>query len=294
MTVHSPAGALSSASYDFHSSTGRLGSVSDGTNTAAYSYLASSPLVRQIAFSHNGTNVMTTTKQYDRLNRLTRVQTLGASPLPLASFDYAYNDANQRVRVAQADGSYWLYRYDRLGQVVSGKKYWRDGTPVTGQQYEYTFDDIGNRTQTQAGGDAQGTGMRTATYTNNLLNQITGRDVPGTVDLLGIARANASVTVNSQSPYRKDEYFARSLSWNNATGAVSKLVTNWAYTAFDQASMSNVGRVLLESECAAFAAQLRCLESHGADCRKSASCERDVDTEVWRVKANLTLWKCPR
>ena len=245
VTVHAPAGALASASYDFDSSTGRLGSVSDGTNTAAYSYLANSPLVGQIAFSHNGTNVMTTTKQYDRLNRLTRVQTLGAASWPLASFDSAYNDANQRARVAQADGSYWLYRYDRLGQVVSGKKYWRDGTPVTGQQYEYTVDDIGNRKQTQAGGDAQGTGLRAAAYTNNLLNQITGRDVPGTVDLLGIARANASVTVNSQAPYRKDEYFARSLSWNTATGAVSKLVTSWAYTASDQASMSNVGRVLL-------------------------------------------------
>ena len=245
VTVHSPAGALSSATYDFEAGTGRLGSVSDGTNNAAYCYLANSSLVRQIAFSRNGTKVMTTTKQYDRLNRLTRVRTLGASPLPLASFDYAHNDANQRARVAQADGSCWLYRYDRLGQVVSGKKYWRDVTPVTGKQYEYTFDDIGNRTKTNTGGDARGTGLRPAAYTNNLLNQITGRDVPGTVDLLGIARANASVTVNSQSPYRKDEYFARSLSWNTTTGAVSKLVTNWAYTASDQASMSNVGGVLL-------------------------------------------------
>jgi hypothetical protein len=35
--------------------------------------------------------------------------------------------------------------YDSLGQVISGKKYWADGTPVAGQQFEYTFDDIGNR-----------------------------------------------------------------------------------------------------------------------------------------------------
>jgi len=37
------------------------------------------------------------------------------------------------------------------GQVTSGKRYWQDGTPVAGQQFEYVADDIGNRTSTQAG-----------------------------------------------------------------------------------------------------------------------------------------------
>jgi hypothetical protein len=41
--------------------------------------------------------------------------------------------------------SRWVYTYDNLGQVVSGKKHWRDGTPIAGQQFEYAFDDIGNR-----------------------------------------------------------------------------------------------------------------------------------------------------
>jgi hypothetical protein len=43
------------------------------------------------------------------------------------------------------------YSYDALGQVTSGKKYWSDGTPVAGQQFEYEFDDIGNRTSTESG-----------------------------------------------------------------------------------------------------------------------------------------------
>ena len=42
--------------------------------------------------------------------------------------------------------------YDTLGQVVSGKKYWSDGSPVTGQQFEYAFDDIGNRGSAKSGG----------------------------------------------------------------------------------------------------------------------------------------------
>ena len=28
-----------------------------------------------------------------------------------------------------------------------GKRYWNDWTPVAGQQFEYGFDDIGNRTR---------------------------------------------------------------------------------------------------------------------------------------------------
>ena len=51
----------------------------------------------------------------------------------------------QRTRVTHADGSYWIYQSDTLGQVTSGKRFWADGTPVAGQQFEYGFDDIGNR-----------------------------------------------------------------------------------------------------------------------------------------------------
>lgn len=73
------------------------------------------------------------------------------------------------------DGTYWVYQYDSLGQVTSGKKYWLDGTPVAGQQFTYNFDTIGNQTQTRAGGDATGSSLRLANYTNNLLNQIKSR-----------------------------------------------------------------------------------------------------------------------
>ncbi len=30
-----------------------------------------------------------------------------------------------------------------LAQLATGRKYWSDGTPVAGQQFEYVFDDIG-------------------------------------------------------------------------------------------------------------------------------------------------------
>ncbi|MDP2324499.1 MAG: hypothetical protein Q8N51_10760, partial [Gammaproteobacteria bacterium] len=74
--------------------------------------------------------------------------------------------------------------YDDLGQVVSGKKYWSDGTPVAGQQFEYGFDDIGNRKNTKVGGDETGANLRPANYMNNTLNQIISRGVPGYVEVL--------------------------------------------------------------------------------------------------------------
>ena len=137
---------------------------------------------------------MTTTKSYDYLNRLASISSVGeASSASPISFNYNYNNANQRVRNTQADGSYWIYQYDSLGQVTSGKKYWSDGTPVAGQQFEYVDDDIGNRTSTNAGGNSAGSDLRLAYYTNNTLNQITSRDFPGTNDVLGAAFATNGV-----------------------------------------------------------------------------------------------------
>jgi len=163
---------------------------------------------------------MTTTKQYDDLNRLSSI-----SSSPSNSFTYQYNAANQRTMNRLADGSYWRYGYDMLGQVVSGIKYWSDGTPVAGQQFGYTFDDIGNRTQTKAGGDQNGANLRLAHYTNNLVNQITGRDVPGSLDIMGDAIATNTVSVNGNPAYQKGEYFREQLGVTNTLTAQWQSVT---------------------------------------------------------------------
>ena len=143
---------------------------------------------------------MTTTKQYDYLNRLTAISNAPASGVAV-SHGYAYNAANQRTRDTLVNNSYWVYQYDSLGQVTSGRKYWADGTAVAGQQFGYAFDDIGNRTQAMSGGDATGANLRTADYTANTLNQITQRDVPGYVDVKGVSIGTNVVTVNGQTAY---------------------------------------------------------------------------------------------
>ncbi|MDR3411032.1 MAG: hypothetical protein P4L87_08845 [Formivibrio sp.] len=170
---------------------------------------------------------MTTTKQYDFLDRLTAIQsTAGAAPV--ASFNYQYNSANQRTQVTNADRSAWVYQYDRLGQVVSGKKYWANGTPVAGQQFTYNFDDIGNRQATASGGDASGNNLRSASYAANNLNQYTSRDVPGYATVLGSANANATVTVNLQRAVRQGNYFWDELAANNSGSSLYLSLTNLA------------------------------------------------------------------
>jgi RHS repeat-associated protein len=60
---------------------------------------------------------------------------------------------------------------------------------------------------------------------NNLLNQLTGRGVPGYVEVLGAALATNSVAVNGQTAERQGEYFRRELAVDNAAAAVWQGVT---------------------------------------------------------------------
>jgi hypothetical protein len=94
------------------------------------------------------------------------------------------------------------------------------GTPVPGQQFEYGFDDIGNRTTVKSGGDSQGGTLRLSEYESNLRNQYTSRTVPESLDVIVLANANATVTVNGQAPYRHGEYFQASVPVGNCPDAV--------------------------------------------------------------------------
>ncbi len=220
--------ALATTSYTYDNAS-RLSSVGDGTYSAGYAYLANLPMVSQISFKQNTTTRMTSIRHYVFLNRLGSISFVPNSQLlsPI-SYSYTYNAANQLTRVTlgdlssgQANGSYWLYEYDTLGQVRSGKRYWDDHTPVPGQRFEYGFDDIGNRAATQTGGDSEGAGLRVSTYNANLLNQFSQRTIPASFDVLGVANAAQTVTVNgSATDYRRGEYFQESVAVGNSATAV--------------------------------------------------------------------------
>ena len=63
---------------------------------------------------------------------------------------------------------------------TNGKKFFSDKTEVPGQQFEYGFDNIGNRISSTVN-------ARSSTYSANVLNQYQSRTVPGAVDIIGTA-----------------------------------------------------------------------------------------------------------
>ena len=268
---------------------GRVQSATSGSFSAEYGYHANSPLVSTISHRYAGNNRMVTSKQYDLINRLTSIAN-GAYD----SYAYGYNGTNQRTNVVRADGSYWVYTYDSLGQVVSGKRYWSDGTPVSGQQHEYAFDEwasqalpsvspvtmfavaksSGNRTSAKSGGNSSGTGLRTETYTPNRfhpvrenlpsrrkepavrpipdfpeasprfshgVNQYSQKTEANTFDVLGLANVSATVTVNGQGTYRRNEYFHKEVSVSNGSAPVWQSVQTIA--SLGGSSTTNTGNL---------------------------------------------------
>jgi len=182
---------VASASYGYDTA-GRLGTVTAGDDVFAYSYIQSSgSLVGGITAQHNGNPVMTTTKSYDGLNRLTAIsQQVGSNVV--SSHAYTYNQADQRTRATREDGAYWDYSYDALGQVTGGVKKTAAGQAIPGMTFGYSYDDIGNRKTSTTGVPSH-----ESAYTANLLNQYTQRTVPGWFDLLGSANPAATVSVTS-------------------------------------------------------------------------------------------------
>ncbi len=187
----------------------RLAGVTNGSAFAAYTYSADRGQWSKLQMGLSGTNRLTTSRVYDKVDRLTWLTNAYAST---DVFGFAFNAAGQMTRRDEPDGAYWIYTYDSLGQVTSGKKYWSDSSPVAGQQFEYAFDDIGNRNSSASGGDASGSNLRSTSYSVNLLNQYSSRNNPSPITVIGSAVTNATVTVNLNSTVRKGEYW-----WGEAT-----------------------------------------------------------------------------
>jgi len=215
----------SSYSYD---SMFRLSSVSSllpGASVpvaSSYSRVSDTSLLSSTSISNGSSNVLTVNRSYDSLNRLTSISSLCAS-VPVASFTYVYNNSDRRSKATLADSSYWEYGYDDKGQVTSGRKYSSTGQPINGQEFEYSYDQIGNRKYEQRNGNR-------SEYTANEANQYTQRTVPRKVDITGSAEADADVAIYQLSkadgeksvikPYRNGNYFHKSYVFDNSADSV--------------------------------------------------------------------------
>jgi RHS repeat-associated protein len=149
---------------------GRTDQITGGGKTFTYGYETNSNgLVKTVTGS-----VVKTTNTYETTRDVLDFKLNEAvSPVVLRSkFDYTVNAFGQRTAVA-TDGSAftgvnrgWSWGYDSKGQVAKGT-HAADGTLTR----QYTFDGIGNRTDSKIGTIGVGGGVATTTYTPNVLNQ---------------------------------------------------------------------------------------------------------------------------
>ncbi|MEO8427627.1 MAG: hypothetical protein ABI651_11000 [Verrucomicrobiota bacterium] len=110
---------------------------------------------------------------------------------------------------------------------------------MAGQQFLFSYDTIGDRTNAQSGGDVNGLNLGSCALTPNAIDQYASRTVPASFDLLGVAQAEAMVSIDgsTNSVTRKGEYYHRPKGVANSSVAVWLTVTN---TATAGGSSSNV------------------------------------------------------
>ena len=133
---------------------------------AGYEYLANAELVEHIRYSNSTDRVMTTTRAFDALNRLASVASLNVNSMVLSSNAYAYNAVSQRTAMTNQAGNRWEFGYDLRGQVSKGWQFTNQTELLSGRDFGYRFDPIGNRQSTTNSG-------LTTNYTANWLNQYT-------------------------------------------------------------------------------------------------------------------------
>ena len=92
-------------------------------------------------------------------------------------------------------------------------------------------------------GDSTGANLRSASYGANSLNQHTNRTAPNAADIIGIANAVATATVNGQTTYRRGEYYQKALPIDNSVTNVYQSVTNNA--VLSGSTNSTIGNVFL-------------------------------------------------
>jgi RHS repeat-associated protein len=180
--------------------------------------LPNSDRLQTTTCKNSGSTVLTTTRSWDRGVRLSAIlnQTNGGGVV--TSHSYQYDSAGRRTRAALEDGSVWVYDYNDRDELTGARRYSADWSPVSGQFFGYDYDNIGNRKSAWSGGDVNGANLHQTTYTANALNQYTAISNPGYEQVLGVALATNTVTVNTTPADRKGEYFHGEMSVANGSG----------------------------------------------------------------------------
>lgn len=225
----------------------RLWAVNDGTYGSRYEYEPKSSLVKTVRqgpwVAETVNERVSRTSTYDAWNQLKSITTtVNAAAQPQLGRTLFYNLQGLRDRQELGDGSQWKYKYDDAGEVLEGKHVLNGGPSVPGQQFEYLYDSIGNRTTSKSGGDVNGANLRTSSYTlvnaadpTRNLNQYQQRRTPRFLDVQGSASPTETVEVSGTGPYinggttvRQGGYFRSEIAigGNNAISETVSITTS--------------------------------------------------------------------
>ncbi len=156
------------------------------------------------------------------------MKALNAAGAEMFRASYDYNVIDQRTTLTREDGTQWAWGYNNRGEVASGEKKFSDGTSHPVLQFGYSYDGIGNRTQSSAGvppaNGPPANDPHTTSYTANTLNQYSTRTMPSLLAVTGEAAADANVVVQGRAAQRKGAAFWREWSVDNTTGPVRENV----------------------------------------------------------------------
>jgi RHS repeat-associated protein len=191
---------------------------------ATYTYHDYSDLVSQVRYDRGAQFLGLSYREQDALGRLVDTAWLPSS-IGLNQYSYQYDVFDRRERVDLPDQTWWEHDFDDHGQLIDAKRRYveYDGGQffdryVPGQQFEYDFDDIGNRTQVRSGGDKFGSNLRPSGYamtTSDELNQYASRDITGYLPITGYASIADQVFVDGALADRVQQYFHHEKHWSS-------------------------------------------------------------------------------
>jgi len=119
MQLNNGSTAVFNHSYTYDTQS-RLATVGDGTLTATYTRDPGRNRLASTVVSNASGAILTAARQYDAYDRLTAINNTAGSVS--RTYNYTYNDRDQRINCTLSNGSKWEYAYDDLGQVTSAVK----------------------------------------------------------------------------------------------------------------------------------------------------------------------------
>jgi RHS repeat-associated protein len=193
---------------------GQMATTTSGGLTATYTRHSDGTLSGHTIKNAAAATLLQNTLTHDTANRLTKTEWKNGANTVLSSHTYILDAANQRTKATQADGSAWHYTYDTYGQVTSAVRKNPAAQTYPGLQQTYTYDHIGNRTQSGIGVPP----VVLKEYTATALNQYTAVTNPGSLFVLGSATADTTVTVNNTATQRLGNWFAGTATADTTNG----------------------------------------------------------------------------